>query len=183
MPDTAEIFVGRTCRHIIPFLPWVCRGALIDESALEELGARVWGYPGCLISTGQSHKQDISGMWRKGNHCACGACLCVCVCVRACTHMWRLQRIWCLQLHWHVTFCTSWICSFLTPPLVFLQADTQVKVKGSSNLYFQQLRCLSWNYCSLTLSPPWISFCSSDDLPWLLISLSAILFFLLTVQN
>ena len=38
-------------------------------------------YPASAISAGQGHKQDISGMWGKGNHCACGVCVCVCVSV------------------------------------------------------------------------------------------------------
>ena len=34
-------------------------------------------YPASVISAGQGHKQDISGMWRKGNFYVCGACVCV----------------------------------------------------------------------------------------------------------
>lgn len=34
-------------------------------------------YPASIISAGQGHKQDVSGMWRKGNCYVCCACVCV----------------------------------------------------------------------------------------------------------
>ena len=122
-----------------------------------------------VISTGQGHKQDISGMWRKGNCYVCGACVCVCV-TKNCKNL-------AVTLTYTFLGKLDLFVSGSFPQLPSrLKSDSQALTSLTSK---QLLRCLCSNYYSLTPFPMMLFF--FDCLPsWPPVSLS---FFSLEVKT
>ena len=122
-----------------------------------------------VISTGQGHKQDISGMWRKGNCYVCGACVCVCV-TKNCKNL-------AVALTYTFLGKLDLFVSGSFPQLPSrLKSDSQALTSLTSK---QLLRCLCSNYYSLTPFPMMLFF--FDCLPsWPPVSLS---FFSLEVKT